>query len=83
MLKQEEGLRDTKAEAKVTGREAESKPYVVRPYVVRPYTASISQCFMIKHYKNIEERDTLLFTILFNKKYHTASFCHFLCQNII
>jgi len=23
-----EGLRDTKAEAKVTGREAESKPYV-------------------------------------------------------
>jgi len=48
-------------------------------------TASISQCFMTKHYKNIEERDTLLFTILFNKKhkYHTASFCHFLCQNII
>jgi len=41
-------------------------------------TASISQCFMTKHYKNIEERDTLLFTILFNKKhkYHTASFCH-------
>jgi len=37
-------------------------------------TASISQCFMTKHYKNIEERDTLLFTILFNKKhkYHTA-----------
>jgi len=48
-------------------------------------TASISQCFMTRHYKNIEERDTLLFTILFNKKhkYHTASFCHFLCQNII
>jgi len=29
MLKQEEGLRDPKAEAKVTGREVESKPYVV------------------------------------------------------
>jgi len=39
MLKQEEGLRDTKAEAKVTGREVESKPYVVRPYVARPYAA--------------------------------------------
>jgi len=40
---------------------------------------------LTKHYKNIEERDTLLFTILFNKKHknHTASFCHFLCQNII
>jgi len=51
----------------------------------KPVTASISQCFMTKHYKNIEERDTLLFTILFNKKHknHTASFCHFLCQNII
>jgi len=36
MLKQGEGLRDTKAEAKVTGREAESKPYVVRPYAARP-----------------------------------------------
>jgi len=32
MLKQGEGLRDTKAEAKVTGREVESKPYVARPY---------------------------------------------------
>jgi len=42
-------------------------------------TASISQCFMIKHCKKIEERDTLLFTILFNKKdkYHTASFLSF------
>jgi len=39
MLKQEEGLRDTKAEAKVTGREAESKPYVVQPYVARPYAS--------------------------------------------
>ena len=39
MLKQGEGLRNTKAEAKVTGREAESKPYAVRPYVVRPYVA--------------------------------------------
>jgi len=52
MLKQGEGLRDTKAEAKVTGREAESKPYaarhnpmqrdvtlcgVMQPYAVRPY----------------------------------------------
>jgi len=32
MLKQGEGLRDTKAEAKVTRREVESKPYVARPY---------------------------------------------------
>jgi len=39
MLKQEEGLRDTKAEAKVTGREAQSKPYVVQPYVVQPYAS--------------------------------------------
>jgi len=46
-------------------------------------TANISQCFMAKHCK---KRDTLLFTIiLFNKKHknHMASFCHFLCQNII
>jgi len=50
-----------------------------------PYTASISQCFMTKHCKRIEERDTLLFTILSNKKdkYHTASFSHFLCQDMI
>ena len=34
---------------------------------------------MTKHCKKIEERDTLLFTILFNKKdkYHTASFFSF------
>jgi len=32
------------------------------------HTASISQCFMTKHCKKIKERDTLLFTILFNKK---------------
>ena len=45
-----------------------------------PITASISQCFMTKHCKKIEERDTLLFTILFNKKdkYHTASLLSFL-----
>jgi len=36
MLKQGKGLRDTKAEAKVTGREAERKPYVAQPYAVRP-----------------------------------------------
>jgi len=49
------------------------------------FTASISQCFMTKHCKNIEERDTLLFTILFNKKdkYHTALFLSFLCQDMI
>ena len=43
------------------------------------YTANISQCFMTKHCKKIEERDTLLFTNLFNKKdkYHTASFFSF------
>jgi len=43
------------------------------------HTASISQCFMTKHCKKIEERDTLLFTILFNKKdkYHTSSFLSF------
>jgi len=37
------------------------------------------QYFMTKHCKKIEERDTLLFTILFNKKdkYHTASFSSF------
>jgi len=35
--------------------------------------------------KKIEERDTLLFTILFNKKdkYHTALFLSFLCHNMI
>ena len=32
------------------------------------HTASISQCFMTKHCKKIEERDTLLFPILFNKR---------------
>jgi len=33
---------------------------------------------MKKHCKKIEERDTLLFTILFNTKdkYHTALFSH-------
>jgi len=44
-----------------------------------PYsTASISQCFMTKHCKK-EERDSLLFIILFNKKdkYHTSSFLSF------
>jgi len=48
-------------------------------------TASISQCFMTKHCKKIEERDTLLFKILFNEKdkYHTVSFSSFLCQNMI
>jgi len=37
---------------------------------------------MTKHCKKIEERDTLLFTILFNKKNknHTASFCHFFAK---
>jgi len=33
-----------------------------------PVTANISQCFMTKHCKKIEERDTLLFTILLNTK---------------
>ena len=49
------------------------------------FTASISQCFMTKHCKKIEERDTLLFIILFNKKdkYHTALFLSFLCQDMI
>jgi len=39
-------------------------------------TASISQCFMTKHCKKIEERDTLFFIILCNKKikYYTALF---------
>jgi len=48
-------------------------------------TASISSCFMTKHCKKIEERDTLLFTILFDKKdkYHKASLCHFLCQDML
>jgi len=48
-------------------------------------TASIFQCFMTKHCEKIEERDTLLFTILFNKKdkYHTALFLSFLCQDMI
>jgi len=63
----------------------------VEKYLIRIHmkagadTARISQCFMTKHYKNIEERDTLLFTIFLNKKhkYPTTSFCHFLCQNII
>jgi len=43
------------------------------------HTASIFQCFMTKHYKKIEERDTLLFTIMLNKKdkYHTALFLSF------
>ena len=45
-------------------------------------TASISECFMTKHCTKIEERDTLLFTILFNQKnkYHTALF---LCEDMI
>jgi len=40
---------------------------------------------MKKHCKKIEERDTLLFTILFNKKdkYHTALFLSFFCQDMI
>jgi len=48
-------------------------------------TASISQCFMTKHCEKIEERDTLLFTILLNKKdkYHTESFLSFFCQDMI
>jgi len=40
MLKQGEGLRDTKAEAKVTGREAESKPYVI-PYAALSRTKQV------------------------------------------
>jgi len=49
------------------------------------FELSISQCFMTKNCKKIEERDTLLFTILFNKKdkYHTALFLSFLCQDMI
>jgi len=49
------------------------------------YTASISQCFMTKHCKKIEERDTLLFTNLFNKKneYYTALFLLFLSEDMI
>jgi len=49
------------------------------------HTASISQCFMTKHCKKIEERDTLLFTILLNKKdqYHTEFVFVFLFQDMI
>jgi len=55
------------------------------PDRIQSPTASISQCFMKKHCKKIEERDTLLFTILFNKKdkYYTALFLSFLCQDMI
>jgi len=51
----------------------------------RAYTASISQYFMTKHFYKIEERDTLLFTILLNKKYqyHTESFLSFFFQDMI
>jgi len=54
-------------------------------YTVPSNTASISQCFMTKHCKKIEERDTLLFTILFNKKnkYYTALFLSFLSEDMI
>jgi len=39
------------------------------------------------HDKTLQKKieDTLLFTILLDKKdkYHKASFCHFLCQGMI
>jgi len=40
---------------------------------------------MTKHCKKIEERDTLLFTILFNKKnkYYTALLLSFLSEDMI
>jgi len=59
--------------------------WVIELLVGHPDTASISPCFMTKHCKKIKERDTLLFTILFDKKdkCHKASFCHFLCQGMI
>ena len=55
------------------------------PPAIQTFTASISQHFMTKHCKKIEEKDTLLFTILFNKKdkYHSALFLSFLCQDMI
>jgi len=42
-------------------------------------TASISEYFTTKHCKKIEERDTFLFTILFNQKKNIIQhyFCHF------
>ena len=66
-------------------RDCACRSSVIPTSYTSPHTARISQCFMTKHCKKIEERDTLLFTIFFNKKdkYHTALFLSFLCQDMI